>query len=177
MCDNRRMKLPSEKHLTVAARILDGHSLYKALREGGYSHYVARHPGELIRGSAPLRAAIRMEIEKRGHKLVPRPKRRRYDRAPTVRNVNDYVLPEDDSRKANQYLGKLHHAELVAESIANGTPRPAPFQVQDFALILCPSCGRKTRQSQLLMNQWQTGYCCTRCCIDAGQYEARREAF
>jgi hypothetical protein len=150
------MRHISERHLAAAKYLLDGMAAYRALREAGYSHYVSRHFGELLRKSWPLREAIRLETEKRQHKFRPAPvrKRRKYDHRALAQAINNYaLLPEDRNARSNRPMRDLYRSERMAEAISEDLPIPKIPKAEPFHLgVPCQNCGRRVSHNALYLD-------------------------
>jgi hypothetical protein len=110
------------RQLRAAWGIVVGRSQREALLRAGYSATSARCPGVLIRTSWGLREAIRILQELRQEYISDPPKRRKYARRPTAKNVLNYCVPEDRDAWGNGLVQKLYRDELKAKQIAQGLP-------------------------------------------------------
>ncbi len=147
-------RVVTAKHIAVARLlVLDGMSGYRALRQVGYSHWSSRNFGLVLRHCWGLREAIRLEQERHGKYLMPRPARRRrdrYSRRAVGNAVHQYVAPDIQGSLNNTLLQKLHAEGKRAQAIAEGrslTPVrcslcQGPLEGKDH---WCPRCQRIER--------------------------------
>jgi len=116
-------KVVTAKQMKAAQLLVDGESAFRALTAAGYSHWTSRNFGALLRDSWGLREAIRQEQENRRQYLTAKPaRRRRYDRRPVARAVQNYCLPEDRETMSNTWLHNLKREEQRAQCITAGNP-------------------------------------------------------
>jgi hypothetical protein len=135
------------KHLKVAQALIDGFSVYRALRIAGYSHFSSRNFRTVVKKSWPLREAIRLVREKYLASFVPRPRRTRYARRSVSFAVNTYCQSDIQAVPTNRYLHRLSEIERNARAVAEGRNLVpvrcslcrGPLEGQDR---WCPNCQR-----------------------------------
>src|SRR5262249_55664998 len=110
------------RQLRAASAIVNGVSQREALLSARYSATSARCPGVVIRTSWGFREGIRGLQELRNEYIRNPPKRPKYARRPTAKNILAYCVPEDRDAWGNGFLQKLYRDELKAKQIAQGLP-------------------------------------------------------
>lgn len=141
-------RVVTEKHRFIAKLLLSGESYYRALRQGGYSHYSARNPRLVLAGCWGLRQAI-VEAQKASSLCfrVQPARKRRHDRRPVARFAVTHCHANFEETVNNQGVRDYYAVEKKAAQIAEGKPMlpnrcslcRGPLEGRDR---WCPNCQR-----------------------------------